>query len=634
MVKALRVALVCTSFTAFAQSNRTPDGGVPNDLASPKLTAPAAKDDVDEVRREMDAKVENAKKELREEMRAQMASQSVAQGWQEEWAGEKRKLQLFVPNGYLRLRPDLFYKFDLGRGPDPSGYLLFPHSPLTPVTNHERTTAGVNMRFRFEPTINVSEEVRIKTQIDALDNVILGSTPDYAGSRSDRDVFSIFSQSQSPPRAGLNSVQDSIEVKRVYGEVTTPLGILRFGRMGSHWGLGMLHNDGNCLDCDRGDTVDRIMFVAQPVTDFYISPMIDWNGIGPTSARTGEGGQPFPLTNQDQTISYIIAIARRDTEQQLKTKLQNGLSVLNFGIHFTIRSQKNDPAGFYANVPLQPGGDIQDPYRSVTNDNLGPLAASYIPRRGTLYIPDLWIKYERKKYRLEFEGAAVLGSFGTRATDPAKVDDPAYNPALDINQWGAVGQSEFRLLDGSLRLGLEVGFASGGKAPGFGNRQGRLLGVDSRGNRFLANTVPGNIDGPQYCVVVSDTCHVNTINNFRFNRDYRIDMILWREILGGVTDALYFKPSLNYEVADGFLLFFSVIYSRAAHAYTTPSTISNSLGIELNMGARYETDDGFFAQFAWGVLFPLGGLQQPPDFPNPPGLDTAQALRGMLGIRF
>jgi hypothetical protein len=51
---------------------------------------------------------------------------------------------------------------------------------------------------------------------------------------------------------------------------------------------------------------------------------------------------------------------------------------------------------------------------------------------------------------------------------------------------------------------------------------------------------------------------------------------------------------------------------------------------------RYETDDGFFAQFAYGILFPLAGLQNntPTLSGIPPSLDNAQALRGMLGIKF
>ena len=71
--------------------------------------------------------------------------------------------------------------------------------------------------------------------------------------------------------------------------MSTPVGILRFGRMGSHWGLGMLRNDGNCLDCDFGDTVDRVQFVTEPFAGFYVTPMIDFNAEGVSSDADAAG---------------------------------------------------------------------------------------------------------------------------------------------------------------------------------------------------------------------------------------------------------------------------------------------------------------------------------------------------------
>src|SRR5579871_644881 len=124
--------------------------------------------DTDDVRREVDKKVEAAKKEMREEIRAQMATQSAAQGWQEEWVEQNKKLELFEISGYYRVRPDLFNKFDLGRYPDPDGYTLWPASPTSP---RERTAIGANMRLRLEPTLNISEEVRIRMQADVFDNL-------------------------------------------------------------------------------------------------------------------------------------------------------------------------------------------------------------------------------------------------------------------------------------------------------------------------------------------------------------------------------------------------------------------------------------------------------------------------------
>ena len=56
----------------------------------------------------------------------------------------------------------------------------------------------------------------------------------------------------------------------------------------------------------------------------------------------------------------------------------------------------------------------------------------------------------------------------------------------------------------------------------------------------------------------------------------------------------------------------------------------------MNAGVRYQTDDGFYAQLAYGVLFPFDGLQygygQYAATPISPGI--AQALRAQLGIRF
>lgn len=131
-------------------------------------------------------------------------------------------------------------------------------------------------------------------------------------------------------------------MKRVWGEVSTPVGILRFGRMGSHWGLGVLHNDGNGIDNDWGDTVDRVSFTAEPFAGFYITPMLDVNITGTTSLRLPEGGQPFNLSNYDDGINYIIAVARRDTDTEARAKLDSGQTVFNYGLHFSYRNQRTD----------------------------------------------------------------------------------------------------------------------------------------------------------------------------------------------------------------------------------------------------------------------------------------------------
>jgi uncharacterized protein (TIGR04551 family) len=594
MPRALVAVLVAVSAAAAAQTAP----------ATPP-TGEASKPAGDDAQQDVDQKIEDAKKEMREEIRAQMATQAAGQGWDEEWTEQARKLELLEFDGYLRVRPDLFHKLDLNRSPDPSGFRLFPPcgSPRVEecalVTGNERTMAGANMRMRFEPTINVSEEVRIRLQIDALDNLVFGSSSAFA-TGSDRFEFGALSNTQVPTSA-IDALQDSIVVKRAYGEVSTPIGILRFGRMGSHWGLGMLHNDGNCLDCDYGDTVDRIQFVTEPFSGWYLTPMVDFDLEGPISGTDAGQGQPVDLSNTDDSHSYILAIARRDTEQQERAKLDNGLSVFNYGLHFTYRVQRFDPVGLAA-------------------DPVDPRARQ--SRHATLYFPDVWGKFERKTFRLELEGAAVLGTLDAEVGPP----EDRRSQELSLVQFGAVGRGEYRFMDGQLRLGLEAGFASGDKRPGLGNRPARK-NSDPDGN-----TLPGDIDGRQWCAV---TCSDTDITNFQFNREFRPDLILYREILGGITDSIYVKPTLTYSVAEGFDIFGSLIGSGAVYEQSTPAD-SRLLGLEINAGARYETEDGFIASLQWGILFPQKGLHNVPLNTSDPveELETAQVLRAILGIKY
>ena len=615
---ALLAALFCSA--AFAQA----DAGV----------SPSVPTDFETLRRELEA-MRKEISDLKAERRAQTATEAVAPSWTEQWAEEKRKLELFVANGYFRVRPELFTNLNLNRADDPSGYSFVPRSP---VSARDRTMAGVNMRFRFEPTLNVSEQVRVRAQIDALDNVIFGSSPDYAYSRNaasgwayDRDVFSILSQSQSTQKSGLTALSDSIAVKRVWGEVETPVGILRFGRMGSQWGLGMLHNDGNCQDCDTGDTVDRLMFVAQPIGQLYIAPAFDFNAEGPSTARALTGGQPIDLTNSDDTHSFVVAVAWRDLEEQARAKIDAGGTVLNGGVHFTYRWGRNDSTDLYL-----------APFADEGSGGLGPsLTGGFVQRLGFLIVPDIWVKLERKDFRLEFEAAMMYGTLANRALSSATASIAGQNQALTILQFGAVLQGEYRLLGGALQIMAEVGFASGDSAPGMGNYQRRTT-KDADGN-----TQPGDIDGRQFACQSTGGCTDSQIKNFRFNRDYRVDSILFREILGGVTDSLYVKPTLRYRITDGLFVFGSALYSRAIFPESTPSAryVTDSagnvtvqadanLGIELSAGARYETEDGLFGQVSYGVVFPLGGLYDNRPAATGISVEASQAIRGTIGIHF
>jgi uncharacterized protein (TIGR04551 family) len=593
---ALLAALLVASASATAQTPPS-ESGTPAptpEAAAPATPAAEGADSTEErIRQEVDKRMEAARQEMREEIRAQLATQSLANEWQEEWVEEKRKLELFTMDGYLRVRPKLFYNFDLGKQ---LGRELFPRSPRTT----ENTQAGADMRVRLEPTFNISEEVRVKIQADVLDNLLLGSTPESA-IQDGYHLFDIFSDSQEAANTARRALKDTLQVKEAYGEVSTPVGLLRFGRMSAHWGLGLLRNDGSDLDGDFGDQVDRVMFVTEPFEGIYVTPMFEIHSEGLTSSENETRGEPIDLTNADDSHSWVLAVARRDTPQQVKAKLDNNQGVLNYGLHFSWRTQRFE----------------------VARDAEGNPLDQLLPRNATLYIPDVWLRYEERDFRVELEAAAIIGSIGNRGLT---LGEAGLGQSLDVLQFGGAAVGEYRLLKGQLKLQLELGVASGDKAYGFGALPGR------KGSGTGGVTEPGDVDGPQYGCG-SAGCADGAIRNFRFNRAYRVDNILWRSLIGTVTDAVYAKPTLRYTLAPGFDIYGSAIYSQALYPSSTPSTTDGALGVETNVGARYETEDGFVAGIDWSVLFPLGGLQERSG-QSQPELESAQSIRGLLGVRF
>jgi uncharacterized protein (TIGR04551 family) len=200
---------------------------------------------------------------------------------------------------------------------------------------------------------------------------------------------------------------------------------------------------------------------------------------------------------------------------------------------------------------------------------------------------DLWFRVIHRRFRLELEAAVIWGRTGDASLDAGV----ALRQPITNLQWGGVVQSSF-LAGKGISLGLEVGLASGDPAPGFGVRSPLTQ----------AQALPGDLDGPQLRLP-RDT----RVDNFRFHPDYHVDLILWRRIVGTVTDAAYLRPWLRWQSRWGLSLEAVAIASFALEAASAPGQRS-PLGVELDLGARYRFDAGFEVRLAWGTLIPLPGL--------------------------
>src|SRR5262245_54890021 len=96
--------------------------------------------------------------------------------------GRRKRWKLLELDGYFRTRFDWFKNFNTGFVNDPLiGGAPFPQNFKCASTPGDKgcnsSMSGANMRLRLEPTLNLDEGTSVHVQADALDNIILGSTP-------------------------------------------------------------------------------------------------------------------------------------------------------------------------------------------------------------------------------------------------------------------------------------------------------------------------------------------------------------------------------------------------------------------------------------------------------------------------
>ncbi|MBN2197076.1 MAG: TIGR04551 family protein [Polyangiaceae bacterium] len=602
-----------------------------------------------------------------------------AEDW---WSHARPILEI---HGYFRTRVEMFHRFSLGRIDQPGDqlwpvpvdhrYTAFnsgdsqpsatygpvlctdkespsgstdsrdPEDGLYRCKNH--TQMGANIRFRLNPELHISDNLRVVSQIDLLDNLVLGTTPEgyaitpdadggYASvQRGGYNPISLFDVSQTTPTSGVNGTKDSIRVKRVWAEFQTPVGELRFGRMPSHWGLGMVENSGDGYDDDYQTTIDRLMFVTgvKPL-GLYVSGAWDFANEGATTENLLDSqGQAQDAAQKDDVRQLTFSIARRTDPDLAKQALAKNRIVVNGGAQLVWRRQRlaNDLAG-----DVNDGANVPGAYPEGLMP--GDVASGYVRRGGMLLIPDLWVQLLYKTFRFEAEGATVQGHADNveTATGTTEADFEDWK----FRAWGFAAEAELHALEERLQVDFKGGWASGDPEASEADRPGS------------GGLTPGYGDGLQ------DQLGDDTYSTFAFHPNCKIDLILNRNILSRVQGSYYLRPGVAYDFMrspDGQRLGggFAAIWTRASSFVQTPGH-KRDLGIELNGRLFFQSKDGalndlpgslggFYTQLEYGVLFPLRGLgyqkrelasMQAALGDEAGHLKAAQILRWYLGVLF
>ena len=424
--------------------------------------------------------------------------------------------------------------------------------------------SSANMRFRLQPIFHVAQSASIHLQLDIFDNLILGSTP-YQGDQP----LSFFSDSQRSPTAAEFG-RDAVRVSAAYGEIRSFLGTLRVGRMPNHWGLGMMFNSGGhysaireprlsnrnlgmagntCLDCDHGDYVDRASF-STTVFDHHIMLAYDYNMAGATQGAEDAFGRPRDLGQFDDTRSFVLSVARRaETPEEIARRnrklSEQGKPVFDYGAYLMYRTQR-----------------VEADQCTTPSD---PSSCNFLPRGAQMFVPNLWLRLEhqpafRRHLRIEGELAAIIGNIDFAANSLSGLSDNAVD--RQIRQ--VAGALEFEYTNYAYSLGFNAGFASG---------------------RQTGGSNPGL--GANY---ETDMINDQRFTAFFFDRDYFIDMIMFREVIGTVTNALYLNPFFQYDLFskrnDTLGLRIDLIGAVAANAEATPSG-QGFYGAEGNLTIYY-----------------------------------------------
>lgn len=478
----------------------------------------------------------------------------------------------FVLDGSLRTRWGLYGNFDLDRGPTPS-----TGEPIFPVPLSDKQLLGsADARLRLDLGIRVGELVQANVRIDALDGLVLGSTPE--GFPQDRWAQTPWAGlGQRPPTSGRNAFIDSIRLEAAWGQVLTPIGALMFGRMPlPTWGLGLSTGNQDLLDDDFDQSVDRLGFVGS-LGDHFLGVALDINAVGPTTATSTGGAvsrEQLDLEFEDNLYTASVSFLRLHDDASIARRRTARKPTLSYGSYAAFRWQLADFPSYYL------GGIASE---DATFDDSDAVA-----RRLWSLLVDGWVEANLGPVRVEVEGAYLHAEVGD-----ASLISSVSVPKLVGDQFAVAFEVEGELARDKVWLELGGTLASGDPAPG--------LGVAPPVGQLGSQV--GDLDGPQF-----DLADDHRIDNYRVHPGYRVDMIFWRRIVGGISDAFVLRPALTLRPNPTFDVEVAGIASFALYASSTPGT-GPVLGGELDVRATWRPTPGFEARLEGALFVPGAGLR-------------------------
>ncbi|MGM0576495.1 MAG: hypothetical protein ACQEXJ_12270 [Myxococcota bacterium] len=277
--------------------------------------------------------------------------------------------------------------------------LVLSDFPVDADGFHHGQESWGTAQVRIRPEVRFTDELLIHADLQALNGQIHGDDIDLGGD-------AVIQPWRDTP------VEDQLMVREAWIQVPIGIGLVRVGRMTSHWGLGLVANDGDeeaygFADATHGDVVNRALVILRP----YQREDGDGALIVSAGADLVEQDELTDRGEGDDAWQVIGAVAWRQEAWELGTYVA---------------------------------------YRDLTRDDGRTIQATAVDLSGR------WERALSERYHLKlaFEGAVIVGT-----TDEFRFEEAPEEQ--DVRQFGGVVKGGVSDTETALRYGLEAGFASG-----------------------------------------------------------------------------------------------------------------------------------------------------------------------------
>jgi hypothetical protein len=468
-----------------------------------------------------------------------------------------------------------------------------------------RRTSYMTSRLRITPTLSWGDTATLNFQLDALDDVLWGdnnglsSAPLFATDTSDQHF--------------LDSSRDAIRLHKAWVQFKIPVGIMRVGRMPSHWGMGLLANGGGnanmdldparpkhikqrksldtYFDDDFGDNhfgsiTDRVLFITKPLSiiktiakkpdtssNLVVGYAFDKISEAPFLRAEGDGylvrpsGQQGYLSRPGDDINEHVAFAvYNDPYAKFGGPLARHTDELRIGSYFVWRRSDRGTT--------QPS----DPAYTVADDT-----------GSDIFIADVWSRFRYGPIYAETEMLAIFGETFGGVPFPSKNTKKEANIKGGAMRLGYMGVNDAG--DPGLEAILELGHASGDDDPTDEKFSQRALHPDFNVGLILFEETLRELSARTYGPPFVSSENPDGATGFFSN--------------GGVINANYLHPKLRYHfpnkkltvVGSALMAWVDTLAVAGPNMFFEDTGAGSFLGTEVDLAVK--------AQFSGKMHFSL-----------------------------